>query len=158
MRHLISIIAAALLGMVVQQETAYSQGFEKKTYNYNEWAKGKFSEVVTVRNPGTWIFLGGIGPENEGDGKILHKGDFYAQCMYAWEKIGKLLKLHGATFDDIVKSTVYMTDIRHFPEWGKCRATAIKGAQLPASTLLNVSQLAWPDMMVEIDVTAVIGK
>jgi enamine deaminase RidA (YjgF/YER057c/UK114 family) len=68
------------------------------------------------------------------------------------------LKLHGASFNDIVKSTVYMTDIRHFPEWGKCRATAIKDAELPASTLLNVSQLAWPDMMVEIDVTAVIAK
>jgi enamine deaminase RidA (YjgF/YER057c/UK114 family) len=158
MRRMIVYCTAALVAMALSQAPAHAQGFEKKTYNYNEWAKGKFSEVVTVRNPGTWIFLGGIGPENEGDGKILHKGDFYAQCMYAWEKIGKLLKLHGASFNDIVKSTVYMTDIRHFPEWGKCRATAIKDAELPASTLLNVSQLAWPDMMVEIDVTAVIAK
>ena len=35
---------------------------EQKTYVYEPWIKGKFSEVVTVKNPGKWIFLAGIGP------------------------------------------------------------------------------------------------
>jgi methionine synthase II (cobalamin-independent) len=48
--------------------------------------EGKIAEAVTVINPGKWIFLGGIGPEQEGDGTILHKGDFQAQCVYAWQK------------------------------------------------------------------------
>ena len=112
---------------------------------------------MTVKNPGTWVFLGGIGPEQEGDGKILHKGDFGAQRGYAWTKIKKLLTLHGAGLGDIVKSTIYMTDIRHFAEWGKCRAEALQGAEVPASTLLNVTQLGWPDMAIEIDVIAAIG-
>ena len=43
-----------------------SSSFEKKNFNYNEWTKGKFSEVVTVTNPGKFIFLAGIGPEREG--------------------------------------------------------------------------------------------
>ena len=34
-----------------------SSNFEKKNFNYNEWTKGKFSEVVTVTNPGKFIFL-----------------------------------------------------------------------------------------------------
>ena len=48
----------------------------KKNFSYNEWTKGKFSEVVTVTNPGKFIFLAGIGPEREGDGKIVHEGNF----------------------------------------------------------------------------------
>jgi hypothetical protein len=51
-----------------------------------------------------------------------------------------------------------MTDIRHFTEWGKCRVASIGDAPVAASTLFNVSQLAWPDMAVEIDVIAVTGK
>jgi 2-iminobutanoate/2-iminopropanoate deaminase len=137
---------------------AQSQGFEKKAYNYSEWTKGRFAEVVTVVNPGKWIFLAGIGPEREGDGAILHKGDFQAQCVLAWQKIKKLLGEHGATVNNIVKTTVYVTDIRHFTLLPKCRAEAIPGAELNASTLLNVSQLAWPDMAIEIDVIAVTAK
>jgi 2-iminobutanoate/2-iminopropanoate deaminase len=157
MNRIVLVAAAALVWLVSVHSPASAQAFERKSYNYNEWAKGRFSEVVTVKNPGTWIFLGGIGPEQEGDGKILHKGDFGAQCAYAWSKIKKLLALHGAGFGDIVKSTIYMTDIRHFAEWGKCRSQALEGADVPASTLLNVTQLAWPDMAIEIDVIAVIG-
>ncbi|MFZ0262252.1 MAG: hypothetical protein WAL36_20075, partial [Pseudolabrys sp.] len=40
--------------------------FKKENFSYNEWTKGKFSEVVTVTNPGKIIFLAGIGPEREG--------------------------------------------------------------------------------------------
>ena len=137
---------------------AQSQQFEKKTYNYSEWTKGRFAEAVTVINPGKWIFLGGIGPEREGDGIIIHKGDFQAQCVYAWQKIKKILAEHGATVNDIVKTTTYVTDIRHFTLLPKCRAEAIPGAEVNAGTLLNVSQLAWPDMAIEIDVIAVTGK
>jgi hypothetical protein len=43
--------------------------FKKENFSYNEWTKGKFSEVVTVTNPGKIIFLAGIGPEREGDGR-----------------------------------------------------------------------------------------
>lgn len=158
-RHIVFVLALVMSLAALQSPVfAQSQGFEKKTYNYSEWTKGRFAEAVTVINPGKWIFLAGIGPEQEGDGAILHKGDFQAQCVYAWQKIKKLLAMHGATVNDIVKTTTYVTDIRHFTLLGKCRAEAIPGAALSAGTLLNVSQLAWPDMAVEIDVIAVTAK
>ncbi|MGC2074354.1 MAG: hypothetical protein WA694_24065, partial [Pseudolabrys sp.] len=56
--------------------------FKKENFSYNEWTKGKFSEVVTVTNPGKIIFLAGIGPEREGDGKIVEEGNFIGQCNY----------------------------------------------------------------------------
>jgi enamine deaminase RidA (YjgF/YER057c/UK114 family) len=154
----IAFALALMAAMALLHTPAMAQGFEKKTFNYSEWTKGRFAEAVTVVNPGKWIFLAGIGPEREGDGAIMHKGDFQAQCVMAWEKIKKILALHGATVNDIVKTTTYVTDIRHFMLLGKCRAEAIPGAELSAGTLLNVTQLAWPDMAIEIDVIAVTAK
>src|ERR1700693_2090505 len=83
--------------------------FKKENFSYNEWTKGKFSEVVTVTNPGKFIFLAGIGPEREGDGKIVEEGNFEGQCNYAYSKIKKLLKLQGASMNDVVRIVTYIT-------------------------------------------------
>ena len=138
--------------------SAQDQGFKKENHSYNEWTKGKFSEVVSVTNPGKFIFLAGIGPEQEGDGKIVHEGNFTEQCRYAYMKIKKLLGFHGATMNDVVRIVTYVTDIRFFREALSCRAEAFGDAPIPASTLLNVPQLAWPYMMIEVDVTAMLAK
>jgi enamine deaminase RidA (YjgF/YER057c/UK114 family) len=152
--------ALALAGLAFAQGTAPQPGaFEKKNYSYNEWSRGRFSEIVTVVNPGKTIYVAGLGAEQEGDGKIISTGDFMGQCRYAFEKMKKYLALHGATLADLVKMTIYLTDIRYFPgEWGRCRSEALAGAAPPTSTLVTVSQLAWPHMMVEIDGVAVVGK
>ena len=135
-----------------------TSNFEKRNFNYNEWTKGKFSEVVTVTNPGKFIFLAGIGPEREGDGKIVHEGNFMEQCRYAYMKIKKLLDAQGATMNDVVRIMTYITDVRFFQDALKCRAEAFGSAPIPASTFLVVSQLAWPNMAIEVDVTAMLAK
>src|SRR5215510_5721514 len=96
---------------------AAAQTFEKKNYNYSEWAKGRFSEAVTVTGPGKLIFLAGVGAEDENGkaGDILHKGDFYAQCKYAFDKIKRALDKNGATLADIAKMVSYLTDVRYQP-------------------------------------------
>src|ERR1700694_5898094 len=79
-----TLAMAATLAVAALTATAISQsqtatGYEKKSYNYAEWAKGRFSEVVTVRNPGKIIYLGGVGAEDEDSaqvGVIRHRGDF----------------------------------------------------------------------------------
>lgn len=150
-------IPAALLLVSIP---ASAQAFEKKHYNYSEWTKGRFSEAVTVTGPARWIFLAGVGAEDENGkgGDILHKGDFIAQCRYAYDKIKRLLAKHGATLGDVAKMVTYITDARYQPDYGKCRVEAFgNNNPLPAHTLLNISQLAWPGMMVEIDVTAVVS-
>jgi enamine deaminase RidA (YjgF/YER057c/UK114 family) len=135
-----------------------AQTLEKKNYNYSEWTKGRFSEAVTVTGPGKMIFLAGVGAEDENGkgGDILHKGDFMAQCKFAYDKIKRLLDRHGATLGDVVKMVTYMTDVRYQADYGRCRVEEFGNYPLPAHTLLTVSQLAWPGMMVEIDVTAVV--
>jgi 2-iminobutanoate/2-iminopropanoate deaminase len=149
------IVAAALL---MGASAASAQTFEKKNFNHSEFAKGAFSEVVTVTGPAKMIYLAGVGSEDENDGSVRHKDDFLAQCKFAWEKIGKLLKEHGATVSDIVKATSYVTDIRYRDEMRKCRTGVFEGKPLPPHTLLNVVALARPGMMFEVDVVAAIAS
>jgi len=155
-----SMTAVAIAAFVLASASAQAQtggGFEKKNYNYSEWTKGIFSEVVTVVRPGKMIFLAGVGAEDEdaARGTIRHLGDFDGQCRYAYDKIKRLLEKHGATMSDIVKAVTYVTDIRNQQQAGKCRAEALAGAPQPVHTFLNISQLAWPGMLVEVDVIAV---
>src|SRR5918995_4955354 len=97
-------IVFAIVSLVALQsaQPQTSASFEKRNYNYSEWTKGRFSEAVTVTGPGKMIFLAGVGSENENGqaGDILHKGDFTAQCKYAFDKIKRLLERNGATLGD----------------------------------------------------------
>jgi 2-iminobutanoate/2-iminopropanoate deaminase len=155
-RH--AIAGSLAIALFVIATAASAQALEKKHFNYSEWTKGRFSEAVTVTGPGKMIFLAGVGAEDENGkgGDILHKGDFMGQCHYAYDKIKRLLQKQGATLADVVKMVTYMTDVRYQPDYGKCRVEEFGSNPLPAHTLLNISQLAWPGMLVEIDVTAVV--
>ena len=152
------IAVVIVMVAIADTSTASAQSLEKKNYNYSEWTKGRFSEAVTVTGPGKMIFLAGVGAEDENGapGTIRHKGDFDGQCKYAYDKIKRLLDKHGATLGDVVKMVSYLTDVRNQPDYGKCRVEAFGSHPLPAHTLLTISQLAWPGMILEIDVTAVV--
>ena len=129
---------------------------KKQHYNYGSWTAGRFSEAVTVTGPGKMIFLAGIGAEHEENGKILYPGDFARQCRYAYKKLKKVLARNGATMADVVKQVTYVTDVRYQKQAGDCRREAYGEGPFPAHTFLNVSQLAWPDMLVELDVIAIV--
>src|SRR6202795_4617629 len=153
------VIAGSLaIAFAVLTTAASAQTLEKKNCNYSEWTKGRFSEAVTATGPGKMIFLAGVGAEDENGkgGDILHKGDFMGQCQYAYDKIKRLLEKQGATLGDVAKMVTYITDARYQPDYGKCRVEAFGANPLPAHTLLTISQLAWPGMIVEIDVTAIV--
>lgn len=146
------------IGLLAFPVAASAQTLDKQHFNYSEWTKGRFSEAVTATGPAKWIFLAGVGAEDENGkgGDIRYKGDFMAQCKYAYDKIKRLLDKQGATLGDVVKMVTYMTDVRYQPDYGKCRLEAFGAAPMPVHTLLTISQLAWPGMMVEIDVTAMV--
>jgi 2-iminobutanoate/2-iminopropanoate deaminase len=150
---LAALLSLAPIPALAQAQTG-DTAYEKKSYNYAEWAKGRFSEVVTVRNPGKIIYLGGVGSEDENSaqgGAIRHLG-------YAWDKIKRLLEKHGATLENVDKVTTYVTDIRYFFEAGKCRGEIYGGITPPAGTFLVVTALAWLGMLIEVDVIASTAK
>src|ERR1700687_5502635 len=127
------VIAASLaIAFAVLTTAASAQTLEKKNFNYSEWTKGRFSEAVTVTGPAKMIFLAGVGAEDENGkgGDILYKGDFDAQCKYAYDKIKRALGKNGAGFGDVVKIVSYVTDMRYQADYGKCRSE-IFGAAPP---------------------------
>ena len=138
------------------KSTSTKSTYEKRNYNYGQWTKGRFSEAVTVTGPAKMLFLAGIGSEHEQNGKIMYPGDFEAQCRYAYRKLKKVLAHNGATMKDVVKQVTYVVDARHQQLAGQCRREAYGDAPLPVHTFLNVSQLAWPAMLVEFDVIAMV--
>ena len=147
---------------------AYSQNapsqIEKHHYNYSEWTKGLFSEAVTVTGfgNGKLIYLGGIGAEEESgkQGDIRSPKNFDGQCRYAFEKIQRVLGNNGATLKDITNMTTYLTSAKNIRAYVACRNKAFDaaGAKLPAETLLIISRLAWPPMMLEVEITAITAK
>jgi 2-iminobutanoate/2-iminopropanoate deaminase len=133
--------------------------FDKKAYNHNEWTKGKFSEAVVVTNPGRHIFVGGTGAESEEDGHTLYPGDFYRQCKETFRKIKKVLGLHGASLKDVVKMTIFVSDMRFYlSDWIKSRSEEYAGFELPASALIGGVTFAWPNMLLEIQTEAMVAQ
>ena len=156
------LAALTALGVLVAQ-SSMAQNLEVKRYNPSEWTKGRFSEVVTVNGPCKTIYLAGVGAEDEKgppgqSAPILHLGNPYEQCRYAYDKIKRLLAAHGATLADVVKQVVYVTDIRYQADVGKCRREAYGNGPIPANTFLVINGLAIQGMLLEIDVTAVVAK
>jgi 2-iminobutanoate/2-iminopropanoate deaminase len=163
MRKTAELLCLSVVASLALAVAANAQSLEIKRYNPSEWAKGRFSEIITVNGPGKTIYLAGVGAEDEtapagASAPIRHLGDPYAQCKYAYDKIGRALASQGATLADVVKQVVYVTDIRFLPSYGKCRGEAYGNAPIPVNTFLVVSGLAIEGMLIEIDVTAVVAK
>ncbi len=157
----LSVFAA--VAMTVAQSAALAQNLEVRRFNPSEWTKGRFTEIVTVNGPGKTIYLAGVGAEDEKapagqSAPILHPGNPYEQCRYAYDKIKRSLTSQGANLADVVKQVVYVTDVRYQADVGKCRKEAYGNGPIPANTFLVVSALAIPGMLLEIDVTAVVPK
>lgn len=91
------------------------------------------------------------------DGEIVGKNDMYAQSRCIFEIIEKALKEAGAKMEDVVRTRMYVTDISRWEEVGKAHGEFFKTIK-PASTMVEVSGLVSPDMLVEIEVTAILEE
>jgi len=115
--------------------------------------RGYYSSCVRVR-AGSLLFISGqIG--TDADGRLVGKDDVAAQANQALQNVELLLKANGASMADVVKVTVYVTDmdyldviapvrLKYFPKDG------------PASAIVEVSRLALPDLKVEIEAIAAV--
>jgi 2-iminobutanoate/2-iminopropanoate deaminase len=139
---------------------AQQGGIKIEKFNHSEWTKGIFSEAVTVTGIGNakFIYLAGVGAEDENGkrGDIRHHGNFLEQCKYSYDKIKRVLARHGATLGDVVKITTYVTDLRYRLTLGKCVGETWGGIQFPTNTLIGVAALAFPEMLIEVDATAIV--
>jgi enamine deaminase RidA (YjgF/YER057c/UK114 family) len=111
-----------------------------------------YSHVVVVEGRKT-IFVSGQLARDK-DGGVVGAGDMRAQMRQVGENIKAALEAAGATLADIVKSNTYVTDIEEFFKHTDVRMEYF-GA-LPTSTTVEVRKLAHPDLVVEVEVIAVV--
>jgi enamine deaminase RidA (YjgF/YER057c/UK114 family) len=112
-----------------------------------------YSRIVRV---GQLVYVSGTTAADE-SGTIQHPGDMYGQAAYILRKIEKALQSVGANLTDVVRTTVYLTDMDQFAQAAKAHKEFFDTVR-PANTLVEVSRLATPEMLVEIAVDAVISS
>lgn len=111
-----------------------------------------FSRAVRV---GDLVFVSGTvawGP----DGKLVGAGDVYAQAKQTLANIEGYLREAGATLKDVVRTRIYLTDIGRWQEVARAHRETF-GDVRPASSMLEISGLAEPEMLVEIEAVAVLS-
>jgi enamine deaminase RidA (YjgF/YER057c/UK114 family) len=113
-----------------------------------------YSHVVVVEAAKKTIFVAGQ-LARDGKGDIVGKGDMRAQIVQTGENIKAALEAAGASLADIVKTNTYVTDMEEFFKHTDVRAKYF--GSLPTSTTVEVRKLAHPDLLVEIEVVAMVG-
>jgi|SRR6185437_1853667 len=86
---------------------------------------------------------------------VVGKGDIYAQAVFIFQKIEKVLIEAGCSLKDVVRTRMYVTDISKWEQAGKAHALFFNEIK-PATTMVEVSKLIHDDLLIEIEFTAII--
>jgi 2-iminobutanoate/2-iminopropanoate deaminase len=129
---------------------------KERLYPKGMWRpSGSYSQVV-ITEPGRMVFLAGQVAMDE-EGKTIGIGDVRAQAKQALKNIITGVEAAGGTKSDIVSMSVFTTDARYHPDVNAVRREVF-GSDFPASTMVQVVALARPELLIEINATAVISK
>jgi reactive intermediate/imine deaminase len=113
----------------------------------------ELSHAADAVRAGETLFVAGILPVDS-EGELVAAGDVVEQARFVFSELGRILSAAGAAFADVVKVTVFLTDVDDRPRINPVRQEVF-GATRPASTLVEVSGLAVPGALIEVDAIAV---
>ena len=111
-----------------------------------------YSRAVRV---GPWVMVSGTTSVDEG-GRVVSPGNAYGQAVFAFRKIEAALDKTGARLSDVVRTRIFLTHINDWQAVGRAHAEFF-GDILPASTLVQVAGLVDPQLLVEIEVDAIVA-
>ncbi|MFF1460962.1 RidA family protein [Streptomyces sp. NPDC058330] len=110
-----------------------------------------------VMGSGWWVALSGQVALDE-RGEVVGAGDPLAQARQVFENLRRCLAAAGATFDDVVKLTYYVTDTAFLPAVREARDAFVDVERPPASTAVQVAALFRPELLVEVEAFAVLPE
>ena len=116
--------------------------------------RGSYS-LVAVAQPGRMVFIAGQ-TASDPQGNVVGIGDVRAQTRYIIEKIQRAVEAAGGTINDVVAMSVFTTDVRYHRDINEVRREVL-GSNFPTSTMVQVVALARPELLLEINATAVVG-
>ena len=105
---------------------------------------------------GDRIFVTGTAPVAEGGG-VHAPGDAYAQARRCFQIMEEALAGLGATLAEVTRTRMFVTDIDRWEEFGRAHAEVF-GEHPPTTTMVQVSRLIDPDMLIEIEADAVVAS
>ncbi|MDK1345038.1 RidA family protein [Streptomyces sp. 378] len=117
-------------------------------------AAAQYSHVVL--GTGRFVSIAGQLPLDE-QGRLVGEGDPAAQARQVFENLRRCLAAAGATFDDVVKLTYFVTDMAHMSAVRAARAEHIPDDRLPAASAVQVAALVRPEFLPEIEAYAVVA-
>ncbi len=113
-----------------------------------------YTQCIKVTGAQSILFLAGQ-VAYDAKGGVAHRGDFIGQARQVLGAIKAHVEAAGGTLASVVKINTYVTDVRYRMEFRAVRDEFF-GAKGPASTMVEVSALAHPDYMIEIEAIAIL--